>query len=58
MEIHSSIPSWRIPMDEEPGRLQSMVLQRVGHNSTTKHSTCRQKNRIKLKYLQKLYLGS
>ena len=29
--IHSSILAWRIPRTEEPGRLQSMVLQRVGH---------------------------
>ena len=29
---HSSILAWRIPMDEEPGRLQSMGSQRVGHN--------------------------
>ena len=29
---HSSILAWRIPWTEEPGRLQSMGLQRVGHN--------------------------
>ena len=29
---HSSIPAWRIPWTEEPGRLQSLGLQRVGHN--------------------------
>ena len=29
---HSSIPAWRIPWTEEPGGLQSIVLQRVGHN--------------------------
>ena len=28
---HSSIPAWRIPWTEEPGRLQSLGLQRVGH---------------------------
>ena len=28
---HSSILSWRIPQKEEPGRLQSMGSQRVGH---------------------------
>ena len=28
---HSSIPAWRIPWREEPGRLQSTGLQRVGH---------------------------
>ena len=29
---HSSIPAWRIRRTEEPGRLQSMGSQRVGHN--------------------------
>ena len=29
---HSSIIAWKIPWTEEPGRLQSMGLQRVGHN--------------------------
>ena len=29
---HSSMLAWRIPWTEEPGRLQSMELQRVGHN--------------------------
>ena len=28
---HSSILAWRIPWTEEPGRLQPMGLQRVGH---------------------------
>ena len=32
MATHSSIPAWRIPGMEEPGRLQSMGSQRVGHN--------------------------
>ena len=32
---HSSIPAWRIPWTEEPGRLKSMGLQRVGHNWLT-----------------------
>ena len=32
MVTHSSILSWNIPWTEEPGRLQSMGLQRVGHN--------------------------
>ena len=31
MAIHSSILAWRIPWTEEPGRLQSMGSQRVGH---------------------------
>ena len=29
---HSSILSWRIPRTEEPGGLQSMESQRVGHD--------------------------
>ena len=32
---HSSIPAWRIPWTEEPGRLKSMGLERVGHNWLT-----------------------
>ena len=36
MATHSSILAWRIPRTEEPGRLQSMGSQRVGHNSVTK----------------------
>ena len=31
MAIHSSAIAWKIPWTEEPGRLQSMGLQRVGH---------------------------
>ena len=32
---HSSIVAWRIPWTEEPGRLQSMGLQRVRHDWVT-----------------------
>ena len=32
MAIHSSTIAWKIPWTEEPGRLQSMVLQTVGHD--------------------------
>ena len=32
MAPHSSILAWKIPWTEEPGRLQSMGLQRVGHD--------------------------
>ena len=35
MAIHSSTISWKIPWTEEPGRLQSMGLQRVGHDLTS-----------------------
>ena len=36
----SSVLAWRIPMEEEPGGLQFMGSQRVGHHQATKHSTC------------------
>ena len=32
MATHSSTLAWRIPWTEEPGGLQSMGLQRVGHD--------------------------
>ena len=32
MVTHFSILAWKIPWKEEPGRLQSMGLQRVGHD--------------------------
>ena len=35
MVTHSSILAWRIPWTEEPGRIQSMGLQRVGHDWAT-----------------------
>ena len=35
MATHSSILSWRIPWIEEPGGLQSMGSQTVGHNWAT-----------------------
>ena len=31
MATYSSVLAWRIPWTEEPGRLQSMELQRVRH---------------------------
>ena len=34
MASHSSTPVWKIPWMEEPGRLQSMGLSRVGHDFT------------------------
>ena len=36
MATYSSILARKIPWTEEPGRLQSMELQRVGHNLATK----------------------
>ena len=32
MATHSSTLAWKIPWTEKPGRLQSMGLQRVGHD--------------------------
>ena len=32
---HCSILAWRIPWTEEPGRLQSILLQRVRHDKVT-----------------------
>ena len=32
MATHSSILAWRIPWTKEPGRLQPMGSQRVGHS--------------------------
>ena len=40
MAIHSSTFAWKIPWTEEPDRLQSMGLQRVGHDwATSPHFT-------------------
>jgi len=32
MATNSSILTWKIPWTKEPGRVQSMELQRVGHD--------------------------
>ena len=32
MAVHSSTIAWKIPLTEEPGRLQSMGSQRVAHD--------------------------
>ena len=37
MATHSSILAWEIPWTEEPGGLQSMGLQRVGHDWATNY---------------------
>ena len=38
MATHSSILAWKIPRTEETGGLQSMGLQRIGHNWATNSS--------------------
>ena len=35
MAAHSSILAWKVPWTEEPGGLQSMGSQRVGHDWAT-----------------------
>ena len=32
MTTHSSILAWRVPWTEEPGGLQSIGLQKIGHD--------------------------
>ena len=39
MATHSSIIAWRMLWTEEPGRLQSMGLQRVGYDFAAKTTT-------------------
>ena len=36
MATHSSITAWEIPWREEPGGLQSLGSQKVGHDLTSK----------------------
>ena len=38
MATHSSILAWKIPWTEQPGGLQFIGLQRVGHNLVTEHA--------------------
>ena len=52
MATHSSILAWRIWWTEEPGVLQSMGLQRVGHNWTTNtHIYTKKKSFVFIWYL-------
>ena len=50
MAIHSIILAWEIPQTEEPDRLQSMGLQRVGHDLGTKQHL-KQYLKISYKYI-------
>ena len=38
MATHSSVPAWKIPWIEKPGKLQSMGLQRVRPNLDNVHT--------------------
>ena len=40
MPTHSSTLAWKIPWTEEPGRLQSVGSQKVGHDSATSSILC------------------
>ena len=37
MATHSSSLVWEIPLTEEPGGIQSLGSQKVGHDQATKH---------------------
>ena len=38
METHPSVLAWRVPGTEQPGGLQSMGWQRVGHTEVTEQA--------------------
>ena len=40
MTTHSSILVWKIPWTEVPGKLQSIGLQRIGHDCVTIGGVC------------------
>ena len=44
MATHSNILAWEIPWTEEPGGLQSMKMQRVGHDWVTEHAQVKNKD--------------
>ena len=50
MATHSSVLAWRIPWTEEPGRLQSIGLQRVGHDLSDSAHTYTSKIHIILNF--------
>ena len=49
MATHSSTLAWRIPWMEEPGGIQSMGSQRVGHDCVTNFSSFFNLNKYKSK---------
>ena len=50
MATHSSTLAWKIPWTEEPGRLQSMGSQRVGHNWATSLSLFKDEEKATILY--------
>ena len=58
MATHSSILAWEIPWTEEPGGLQSMGSESVGHDLGTKQQQQVEYTvRIVFKYLLLLFLS-
>ena len=57
MATHSSILAWRIPQTKEPGELQSMGSQRVGHDWVSNTSTYPRRVRVK-RGISPLYSGA
>ena len=59
MATHSSVLAWRIQRTEESGRLESMRLQRVGHNwtHTYTHSHTHTNSQDRWIYLQISHQG-
>ena len=55
MAIHSSTLAWRIPWREEPGGLQSMGSQTVGHDWATSLTQCNSKVICELFGYQSIY---
>ena len=51
MATHSSILAWRIPWTEEPGGLQSMASQRVGHEQFSMHEIECEKEYLSMYYV-------
>ena len=58
MATHSSILAWRIPWTEEPGGLQSMGSQRVGHDWATSHTHYMQVRKQQLELHMEQQTGS
>ena len=54
MAPHSSTLAWKIPWMEEPGRLQSIGLRRVGHDCMTSLHFRRESTEM-ISYLPSLY---
>ena len=58
MATHSSLLVWRIPWTEEPGELQSMGSQRVGHNWSDGMYTLNKGIKYSIKVINKIAVFS